>query len=584
MNYKILIRDKTYSEYSILNAETNEPVDVTLFPTLSPLKEKMFSKDVFYFDIQSLEYSFKSVYSHVKSGISLAGILILENNKTFGYTENKKRPLYKCIPDDKHLPVFLVPYDPKIEFSKILVNKYVVFKYNSWKNTHPQGLLIETLGNITDSNVFFEYQLYCKSLHVSLTQFTNNTRTKLVNNTPNEYIDRILKNTNFSIEDRRNTHRVFTIDPHNSLDFDDGFSIIEYPDNTVKISVYIANVFFWLETLGLWKSFSSRVSTIYLPDRKRPMLPTILSDQLCSLQENQTRFTFVMDMFWKNDGNTFIVDNVQFHHSAIKVFKNYRYEESELLYSSPEYDKLFRFTSALDKSITDSHDLVTYWMTIMNKTCGQYMANKEIGIFRSAIYKNKLIFEETEINESFNALSTDSKRVIQTWNNTAGQYVLYNSNTIIREHEILNIKSYVHITSPIRRLVDLLNMMWISRDLGILKHTSQDSNEFFINWISKIDYINESMRAIRKIQTDCYLIHQYYTNPELLHPEYDGIIFGKLVKNDGTNMYMVYLEDNKMLSRIITHENIANYSKRKFKLFLFKDESQFKKKIRLQLL
>ena len=30
--------------------------------------------------------------------------------------------------------------------------------------------------------------------------------------------------------------------------------------------------------LNIWESFSRRVSTIYLPDRKRPMLPTILSD------------------------------------------------------------------------------------------------------------------------------------------------------------------------------------------------------------------------------------------------------------------------------------------------------------------
>ena len=35
----------------------------------------------------------------------------------------------------------------------------------------------------------------------------------------------------------------------------------------------------------LWRSFTKRVSTIYLPDKKRPMLPTILSDCLCSLQE-----------------------------------------------------------------------------------------------------------------------------------------------------------------------------------------------------------------------------------------------------------------------------------------------------------
>jgi len=586
MNYKIFIRDKSYADYSIVNTETNELTDITQFQTLSPLKEKMFSNDVFFFNIHSSEPSFKSVYSHVRSGVSIAGILVLENNKTFGRTENKKRNLYKCIPDDKHLPIFLVPYQSEIGFSKIFVNKYVVFKYESWKNTHPQGILVETLGNVNEPNVFFEYQLYCKSLHISLTQFTNKTRNKLLTISHHEYIERILKNPDFSIEDRRRDHTVFTIDPHSSVDFDDGFSISESTDGIIKISIYIANVFFWLETLELWKSFSSRVSTIYLPDRKRPMLPTILSDQLCSLQEGESRFTFVMDMFWKpeDDHNKKpVLLNIMFRHAIIQVSKNYRYEEPDLLYSSTDYERLFKITSKLDKHVTDSHDLVTYWMTFMNKMCGEKMAEQKIGIFRSVVYKNLLIYESIDQDISFNTLSTDSKRVIQTWNNTAGQYVVYDSNTS-REHEFLNTKSYVHITSPIRRLVDLLNMMWFSRELSLLKRISNEAQEFFSNWMSKIDYINESMRAIRKVQTDCELIHRWFTTPELLHYTYEGIVFGKLIKNDGAIMYMVYLETIKLLSRITVHEDMINYSRRIFKLFLFQDEDNLKKKIRLQLL
>ena len=55
-------------------------------------------------------------------------------------------------------------------------------------------------------------------------------------------------------------------------------------------------------TLKLWNSFTKRVSTIYLPDRKRPMLPTILSDTLCSLQENENRFALTMEIVINNDG------------------------------------------------------------------------------------------------------------------------------------------------------------------------------------------------------------------------------------------------------------------------------------------
>ena len=85
------------------------------------------------------------------------------------------------------------------------------------------------------------------------------------------------------------------------VDFDDGFGIEPYLKNNEQIgwrvSIYIANVFLWLETLDLWKTLVMGVATIYLPDRKRPMLPTVLSDTLCSLQENQNRFALAMDIY-----------------------------------------------------------------------------------------------------------------------------------------------------------------------------------------------------------------------------------------------------------------------------------------------
>ena len=64
----------------------------------------------------------------------------------------------------------------------------------------------------------------------------------------------------------------------------------------IELEQYISNVVFWMEILDLWESFDDRIATIYLPDRKRPMLPTILSDALCSLQENRIRFAFTLDI------------------------------------------------------------------------------------------------------------------------------------------------------------------------------------------------------------------------------------------------------------------------------------------------
>ena len=589
--YKILIKDRNYTDWNLTNDETLEevePIDqINLQKKINPVQQKLFTKDIFLYD-QKTNY-IHTVYSHVRSGIPLAGILMLENNKTFGRTLNKKRLLYKCIPDDKQLPAFLIPFDMKIGFSKIQSNKYIIFKFDSWEDQHPHGIILETLGDVNSLDVFYEYQLYCKSLHVSLTDFTKKTREQLHKTSNEEYIQQILSNPDFHIEDRRHPDcaNIFTIDPENSLDFDDAFSI-EHIDNgnangntTYKISVYIANVYFWLETLGLWKSFSSRVSTIYLPDRKRPMLPTILSDNLCSLQEGETRFSFVMDITLIVTDTGVEIKQVEYKNAAIKVYKNYRYEEPALVYKNKDYTTLFDITKKMDKTVTDSHDIVSFWMIKMNSECGKYMAEKEIGIFRMANCAN-MIDPDFHKETNFLQLTQNTQRIIKMWNNVSGQYILYDKNTIMK-HDIMKTQNYSHITSPIRRLVDLLNQIWISRSLKIIEKPSADSADFFHNWLNQMSYLNVSMRSIRKIQTDCEILHRCFNDPHIMQDYHKGILFDKIKKNDGSIVFMVYLEELHLLTRLKTYENLENYSTHQFKLFLFEDESNLKKKIRVQI-
>ena len=69
-----------------------------------------------------------------------------------------------------------------------------------------------------------------------------------------EYIHQILHNKHFNIHDRRSIQNIFTIDPNGSTEFDDAISIENLKKtNQYKISVYISNVYVWLETLDLWK-------------------------------------------------------------------------------------------------------------------------------------------------------------------------------------------------------------------------------------------------------------------------------------------------------------------------------------------
>jgi hypothetical protein len=113
---------------------------------------------------------------------------------------------------------------------------------------------------------------------------------------------------------------------------------------------------------------------------------------------------------------------------------------------------------------------------------------------------------------------------------------------------------------------------------------SQTTNQFYEKWLSELEYINVTMRSIRKLQCDCSLLDLCHNNPEIMEKDYDGYLFDKLYRNDGLYQYIVFLPELKLSSRITLREDLDNFISKKFKLFLFNDEEKFKRKIRLHLL
>ena len=124
-------------------------------------------------------------------------------------------------------------------------------------------------------------------------------------------------------------------------------------------------------------------------------------------------------------------------------------------------------------------------------------------------------------------------------------------------------EAYIHITSPIRRLVDLLNMIQFQKCLGLI-NLSENTTTFYDKWLNELDYINTTMRSIRKIQTDCSLLDLCNNNPDVIEKMYYGYVFDKISRSDGLYQYIIYLPELKMNSRITVRENMENYEKRKF--------------------
>ena len=569
--YKIIVDNRNYTSWTIYETIHYKPF--TEFE-MNPIENKLFSNDFFKWNE---EKKIEIVHSSIRSGTFIPGVLILHNNKTYG--RKNGRLLYKCVPDDMRLPAFIVPYEiKKVGFTKIFLNMYVTFQFTSWEDKHPHGQLNQVIGEVDKLDNFYEYQLYCKSLNASIQQFQKDTMKSIQNKPHDAFIENIKKKYP-SIEDRKDWF-IFSIDPEKSLDFDDAFSIKKGEKGEDILSIYISNVTIWMDVLNLWDSFSRRISTIYLPDRKRPMLPTILSDCLCSLQSKNTRIALVMDIYMDNDCE---IRDICFANCTVRVNRNFVYEEPDLLVNK-NYLELLEKTRGLSKkfkylsSIRDSHDLVSYLMIFMNYHCAKEMMKYNNGIFRSTIVK-----KDFEVPP--NKVPDDVGKFIKIWKSTSGQYI--DGTELIKEqnlrHDLLDLDAYIHITSPIRRLVDLLNMIQLQKNLGLIM-LSEKSDEFYKKWLNDLDYINMTMRSIRKVQMDCSLLDLCSNVPGTMEKEFDGYVFDKLERDDGLFQFIVFLPELKLSSRITMRDNVENYEKKKFHLYLFHDEESFKKKIRLHLL
>jgi exoribonuclease R len=560
--YKILINDKNYESWNFMDPITSNNIESEQLNTINPLDNKMFTRD--YFKIVDNKVIITN--SVLRNQCDIPGLLILENNKSYG--RNGRRLLYKCIPDDVRLPVFLIPYEIKMGFDKNFKNKYVVFRYDDWTNDkHPYGKLTCAIGNVDILEHFYEYQLYCKSLHISINDFTSKVKKTLSQQTFDDYINSIKENKLLNMN--KNTDYIFSIDPKSSGDYDDALSI-NINNNITTVKVYITNVFACLETLELWNSFSKRVSTIYLPDRRRPMLPTILCETLCSLQAKQERPVIVYTFVYNE---TELID-FNITNEVIKISKNFTYDDKKIE-QNKHYCLLYNFTSSFG-DIRGTYDIVSHWMVMVNKYSSYEFLKHKNGIFRSLYYINK---DEPDIDDS--KLSKSSQRVIRNWNNISGQYVYY-SETANISHELMDEKSYVHVTSPMRRLVDLLNQIETMENMGIV--VSQQATDFKNKWLSEMEYINQSMRSIRKVQSECELLCKCFNDPYMYDEIYDGIIFDKIMKTDGSFSYMVLLDKINVITRYVTQNNYNIRSEFKFKLYLFEDENKLKQKIKIKLI
>ena len=122
----------------------------------------------------------------------------------------------------------------------------------------------------------------------------------------------------------------FTIDPKDAKDFDDALSIRQLQNGNWEIGVHIADVSHYvIPGTVLDDEAYERGTSVYLVDRVVPMLPEVLSNDVCSLRPHEDKFTFSAVFELDDDSN---VVNEWFGRTVIHSDRRLTYDC--LLYTS----------------------------------------------------------------------------------------------------------------------------------------------------------------------------------------------------------------------------------------------------------
>lgn len=139
-----------------------------------------------------------------------------------------------------------------------------------------------------------------------------------------------------------------TIDPFDAKDFDDALSVRKLENGDIEVGVHIADVSFFVKSgNALDKEAVERATSVYLVDRTIPMLPHILSTDLCSLNPNQDRLAVSAVFTLDSDAN---ITSEWFGETVIHSDKRFTYENAQEVLDAGKGDLHEELATLLDLS------------------------------------------------------------------------------------------------------------------------------------------------------------------------------------------------------------------------------------------
>lgn len=429
----------------------------------------------------------------------------------------------------------------------------VAVKLYFWGDSErkPEGEIISVLGDSEDTSALIKALLINSGITEEFSQEVT------------EEVGKISENIQAEIANRKDLRDldIITIDGEDAKDLDDAV-YVEKNENGYKLLVSIADVSFYVkEGTELNKEAVKRGNSIYLVDRVIPMLPRKLSNNLCSLNPNEDKLTFTVEMHFDDKGK--LIKN-DFYRSVIKSKYRMTYtnvnriidKEDEVI---NEYKPIVKMVNEMlelskilrdakkrrgsidfelpetkvvlgeDKKIADivlrkrgeAERLIEDFMVVTNETVAEKLFWEEIPtIYRVHEDPDKakmLTLNETLIKFGYSLTNIDEmhpgkfQAIIDKTINLPEGYLIH--KLILRAmqrarysnknlgHFGLASKYYLHFTSPIRRYSDLIVHRMLAKSIEkFIKDKEKDKYMAAFDVISTS--ISKTERVADKLEED----------------------------------------------------------------------------------
>jgi len=233
---------------------------------------------------------------------------VLEMSKNFGFV----------VTDNQTMPYDI--FVGKSQIKNALNGQKVLVKITEWpkQSNNPFGEIIEVLGTPGDNDVEMKSILADYSFPLSFPDNVERDADKIKTTISASEIKKR--------KDFRNTWTI-TIDPYDAKDFDDAISFKKLENGNYELGVHIADVSHYVTPgTALDNEALKRATSVYLVDRVIPMLPEVLSNNVCSLRPNEDKLTFSA-VFTMNNKAEVIAE--WFGKTIINSDRRFTYEEAQ---------------------------------------------------------------------------------------------------------------------------------------------------------------------------------------------------------------------------------------------------------------